>query len=167
MIPKISEEIGLKFRTNEIPISPHKGVLSCFFNHSFYTTIYDIQSITVKQQPHNEPVLNILMQSVSTPNNPKTYDSGPCFRGRALHDTSTSLEPCERYGTCGIWGQQECGQAASTSRLGWRTLLRSGSPNYTEHRSHRHGQAESTVEESGDGNEDGCSYRGGGGVLEE
>lgn len=62
MNPKISEEIGFKFRTNEIPISPHKGALSCFFNHSFYTTIYDIQSITVKQQPHNNvPVLNILM----------------------------------------------------------------------------------------------------------
>lgn len=85
MNPQISVEIGFKFRINEIPISLHKGVLSCFFNHSFYTTIYEIQSITVKQQPHNVPVLNILMQSVSTPNNPKTYDSGPCFRGRALH----------------------------------------------------------------------------------
>lgn len=87
MNPQISEEIGFKFRTHEIPISPHKGVFSCFFNHSLYTTIYEIQSVTVKQQPHNVPVLNILMQYVSTPNNPKTYDSGPCFRGRALHDT--------------------------------------------------------------------------------
>lgn len=101
MNPQIYVEIGFKFRTKEIPISLHKGVLSCFFNHYFYTTIYDIQSITVKQQPHNVPVLNILMQSVSTPNNPKINDSGPCVRGRALHDTSTSLEPCERYGTCG------------------------------------------------------------------
>lgn len=49
MNSQISEEIGFKFRTNEIPISLHKGVLSCFFNHSFYTTIYDIQSITQLQ----------------------------------------------------------------------------------------------------------------------
>lgn len=42
---------------------------------------------TVKQQTHNVPVLNILMQSVSTLNNVKSNDSGPSFRGRALHDT--------------------------------------------------------------------------------